>query len=46
LQEKPPLQIAHAAPAVPHAAFVLPFRQTLPEQQPVGQVSAAQGTAH
>jgi hypothetical protein len=46
LQVKPPLQVAHAAPAVPQAAFVLPVRQTFPEQQPVGQLKTLHGVVH
>jgi hypothetical protein len=46
LHVKAPLQTAHAAPAVPHAAFVLPGRQTFPEQQPVGQVPKLHGAVH
>jgi hypothetical protein len=46
LQLNPPVHTAHAAPKVPHAAFVSPPRHTLPEQQPVGQFPTPHGTVH
>jgi hypothetical protein len=46
LHVNPPTQVAHAAPAVPHAAFVFPLRHWLPEQHPSGQVATLHGTVH